>query len=76
MSRYAREISDYHLSDYQQAVRALLKTPLVTASFPDHKTIGRARQFSETLALDLCEAFGYQLRIVKRGLKRCPNAEP
>lgn len=61
MSRYARGISDYQLSDYQQAVRALLKTPFVTASFPDRKTLGRVRQFSETLALDLREAFGYQL---------------
>ena len=61
MSRYAREISDYQLSDYQQAVRALLKTPFVTATYPDHKTIGRVRRFSETLALDLREAFGYQL---------------
>lgn len=61
MSRYARDISDYQLGDYQQAVRALLKHPFVTASFPDAKTIGRVRQFSETLALDLREAFGYQL---------------
>lgn len=61
MSRYAREISDYQLSDYQQAVRALLKTPFVTASFPDRGTIGRVRQFSETLARDLRDAFGYQL---------------
>ncbi|THV42160.1 DUF2398 family protein [Glycomyces buryatensis] len=61
MSRYAQDVSDYQLSDYQQAVRALLKTPFVTASFPDRKTIGRIRQFSETLALDLREAFGYQL---------------
>ncbi|GAB3230900.1 hypothetical protein GCM10027447_25640 [Glycomyces halotolerans] len=61
MSRYAREISDYQLSDYQQAVRALLKHPFITASFPDRRTIGRVRQFSETLARDLREAFGYQL---------------
>lgn len=61
MSRYAREVSDYQLADYQQAVRALLKHPFVTASHPDRGTIDAVRRFSETLARDLREAFGYQL---------------
>nr|WP_277605606.1 TIGR02678 family protein [Glycomyces sp. L485] len=39
----------------------MLKHPFVTASHPDRKAIGRVRQFSETLARDLNEAFGYQL---------------
>lgn len=61
MNRYAQDVAEYQLADYQQAVRALLKHPFITRVYPDEKTIGRIRRFSATLALDMREAFGYQL---------------
>jgi uncharacterized protein (TIGR02678 family) len=63
VNRYAQDIADYQLADYQQAARALLKHPFISRAYPDEKTIGRIRRFSATLALDMREAFGYQLII-------------
>ncbi|WP_328459467.1 TIGR02678 family protein [Actinoplanes sp. NBC_00393] len=61
--RFAAEISDLELADYQRAVRLLLRHPLITAVFPDEKALPRVRRFSAELRRDLSEAFGYRLEL-------------
>ncbi|MFI1996081.1 DUF2398 family protein [Actinoplanes sp. NPDC020271] len=61
--RFAAEVSDLELADYQRAVRLLLRHPLITATFPDEKALPRVRRFSAELRRDLSEAFGYRLEL-------------
>jgi uncharacterized protein (TIGR02678 family) len=61
--RFAREISDLELGDYQRAVRLVLRYPLITAGWPDLKALPRVRRFSASLRQDLAEAFGYRLEL-------------
>jgi uncharacterized protein (TIGR02678 family) len=61
--RFAAEISDLELADYQRAVRLLLRQPLITASWPDERALPRVRRFSAELRHDLAEAFGYRLEL-------------
>ncbi|MEU4422064.1 DUF2398 family protein [Actinoplanes sp. NPDC024001] len=61
--RFAAEVSDLELADYQRAVRLLLRHPLVTATWPDEKALPRIRRFSAELRRDLSEAFGYRLEL-------------
>ncbi len=63
MSRFARDIADTELADYQRAVRLVLRHPLVTAHWPDEKALRRVRRFSSQLRQDFAEAFGYQLEL-------------
>ncbi len=63
MSRFARDISDHELADYQRAVRLVLRHRLITASWPDDKALPRVRRFSSTLRSDLSDAFGYRLEL-------------
>lgn len=61
--RFAGEISDLELADYQRAVRLVLRNPLITSTFPDDKALPRVRRFSAQLREDLAEAFGYRLEL-------------
>ncbi|WP_436528829.1 TIGR02678 family protein [Actinoplanes sp. HUAS TT8] len=61
--RFAAEVSDLELADYQRAVRLLLRHPLITATFPDEKALARVRRFAAELRRDLSEAFGYRLEL-------------
>lgn len=61
--RFATDISELELADYQRAVRLLLKHPLVTSSWPDGKALARVRRFSAALRQDLSDAFGYRLEL-------------
>lgn len=63
MSRYAQDIADIELADYQRAVRLVLRHPLITADWPDEKALPRVRRFAATLRRDLAEAFGYRLEL-------------
>ena len=63
MSRFARDISDHELADYQRTVRLILRNGLITASWPDAKALLRVRRFSSTLRSDLSDAFGYRLEL-------------
>ena len=61
--RFAAEVSDLELADYQRAVRLLLRHPLITASWPDERALPRVRRFAAELRRDLAEAFGYRLEL-------------
>ncbi len=61
--RFAREITDAELADYQRAVRLILRHPLVTSRWPDDKALRRIRRFSASLREDLSDAFGYRLEL-------------
>jgi len=61
--RFAAEVSEFELADYQRAVRLLLRHPLVTASWPDERALLRIRRFSAELRRDLADAFGYRLEL-------------
>ncbi|MEU4692297.1 TIGR02678 family protein [Actinoplanes sp. NPDC023714] len=61
--RFAADVSDLELADYQRAVRLLIRNPLITATWPDEKALPRVRRFSAELRRDLAEAFGYRLEL-------------
>ncbi|BCB86101.1 DUF2398 family protein [Phytohabitans suffuscus] len=61
--RFAKDISDLELGDYQRAVRLVLRHPLITAHWPDDKALLRVRRFGATLRQDLADAFGYRLEL-------------
>jgi uncharacterized protein (TIGR02678 family) len=61
--RFAAEVSDLELADYQRALRLLLRHPLITASWPDERALPRVRRFSAELRRDLADAFGYRLEL-------------
>jgi uncharacterized protein (TIGR02678 family) len=63
VSRFARDIGDHELGEYQRAVRLVLRHPLITANRPDAKALPRVRRFSATLRRDLADAFGYRLEL-------------
>lgn len=62
-SRFARDITDAELADYQRAVRLILRHPLITSRWPDDKALRRVRRFSSSLREDLSDAFGYRLEL-------------
>ena len=61
--RFAEDIADLELADYQRAVRLVLRHPLITATWPDEKALPRVRRFSAALRQDLADAFGYRLEL-------------
>jgi len=61
--RFAEDISDLELADYQRAVRLLLRHPLITSGWPDERALPRVRRFAAQLRRDLAEAFGYRLEL-------------
>jgi uncharacterized protein (TIGR02678 family) len=61
--RFAEDVADLELADYQRAVRLLLRHPLITAVWPDERALPRVRRFSAPLRRDLADAFGYRLEL-------------
>ncbi|MEV6344045.1 TIGR02678 family protein [Actinoplanes sp. NPDC051851] len=61
--RFAADVSDLELADYQRAVRLVLRHPLITTTWPDEKALPRVRRFAAELRRDLAEAFGYRLEL-------------
>ncbi len=61
--RFATEVSDLELADFQRAVRLILRHPLITTSWPDDRALLRVRRFASALRQDLAEAFGYRLEL-------------
>jgi uncharacterized protein (TIGR02678 family) len=61
--RFASDVSDLELADYQRTVRLVLRHPLITASWPDVKALPRVRRFGATLRQDFADAFGYRLEL-------------
>lgn len=61
--RFAADVTDLELADYQRAVRLVLRHPLITATWPDERALPRVRRFAATLRRDLSEAFGYRLEL-------------
>jgi uncharacterized protein (TIGR02678 family) len=61
--RFAADISDLELADYQRTVRLVLRHPLVTSGWPDDRAMVRVRRFSAALRRDLADAFGYRLEL-------------
>ncbi|GAA0740775.1 DUF2398 family protein [Dactylosporangium roseum] len=61
--RFAADVAETELADYQRALRLVLRHPLVTATWPDEKALPRVRRFATTLRKDLAEAFGYRLEL-------------
>lgn len=61
--RFAAEVSDLELADYQRAVRLVLRHPVITAGWPDARALPRVRRFAANLRTDLSEAFGYRLEL-------------
>jgi hypothetical protein len=61
--RFAVDVSDLELADYQRTVRLVLRHPLITASWPDERALPRVRRFAAQLRPDLSEAFGYRLEL-------------
>ncbi|QOC93946.1 TIGR02678 family protein [Micromonospora craniellae] len=61
--RFAVDVPELELADYQRAVRLVLRHPLITATWPDERALPRVRRFSAALRRDLAEAFGYRLEL-------------
>jgi uncharacterized protein (TIGR02678 family) len=63
MSRFGGDISETELAEYQQALRLVLRHPLITSRWPNEKALLRVRRFSAQLRQDLADAFGYRLEL-------------
>ncbi len=61
--RFAVDVPELELAEYQRAVRLVLRHPLITATWPDERALPRVRRYSATLRRDLAEAFGYRLEL-------------
>lgn len=61
--RFALDVPELELADYQRVVRLILRHPLITTTWPDERALPRVRRFGATLRRDLAEAFGYRLEL-------------
>lgn len=59
--RVAADVGPLELTEYQKAVRLLLRHPLVTPVWPDAGALPLVRRWAERLRVDLPEALGYRL---------------
>ncbi|HEU5356109.1 MAG TPA: DUF2398 family protein, partial [Actinocrinis sp.] len=59
--RVAENVSALELGEYQQAVRQVLRHPLITAAYPDKATLPLVRKWAPQLRQDLTEILGYTL---------------
>jgi uncharacterized protein (TIGR02678 family) len=57
----AAGVSPLELSDYQKAVRLVLRHPLITEGYPDRGALPVVRRWADQLRTDLFETFGYRL---------------
>lgn len=75
----AEGVRDTDLGAYQRAARALLVSPLVTATHPDGDALRLVRRFGPTLARDLAALAGYRLELsatCARLVKRADRLDP
>lgn len=61
--RFATDVPDVELADYQRAVRTLLRHPLISERYPDASALPLVRRWSAQLRADLAEALGYRLEL-------------
>ena len=59
--RVAADVGPLELAEYQQAVRLVLRHPLITASYPDRTALPLARKWAGQLRTDFAEVLGYTL---------------
>ncbi|MGH3251085.1 MAG: TIGR02678 family protein [Trebonia sp.] len=59
--RIAEDVTALELDEYQQAVRQVLRHPLITAAYPDKTTLPLVRRWAPQLRRDLAETLGYVL---------------
>lgn len=59
--RVADGIGPLELGEYQQAARAVLRHPLITASYPDKTSLPLVRKWASQLRRDFAEVLGYTL---------------
>lgn len=59
--RVADGIGSLELGEYQQAARAVLRHPLITASYPDKTSLPLVRKWAGRLRADFTEVLGYTL---------------
>ena len=59
--RVADGVSSLELAEYQQAARAMLRHPLITASYPDKTSLPLVRKWASQLRQDFAELLGYTL---------------
>jgi uncharacterized protein (TIGR02678 family) len=59
--RVADGIGPLELGEYQQAARAVLRHPLITASYPDKTSLPLVRKWASRLREDFAEVLGYTL---------------
>ena len=57
--RVAADVDPLELAEYQQAVRLVLRHPLITASYPDKSALPLARKWAGQLRADFAEVLGY-----------------
>ena len=61
--RFAADVPDVELADYQRAFRTVLRHPLISERYPDPKALPLVRRWSAQLRTDLSEAMGYRLEL-------------
>jgi uncharacterized protein (TIGR02678 family) len=59
--RVAADVGPLELAEYQQAVRLVLRHPLITAGYPDRTALPLARKWAGQLRKDLGDVLGYTL---------------
>ena len=59
--RVADSVSSLELAEYQQAARAVLRHPLISAGYPDRTTLPLVRKWASQLRKDFAEVLGYTL---------------
>ncbi|MGH3166593.1 MAG: DUF2398 family protein, partial [Trebonia sp.] len=59
--RIAEDVSVLDLAEYQRAARAVLRNPLITATYPDKTSLALVRKWAPRLRLDFAEVLGYTL---------------
>ena len=59
--RVAENVSALDLGGYQQAVRQVIRYPLITSGYPDKATLPLVRKWAPQLRADLAETLGYTL---------------
>lgn len=61
--RFATDVPDVELAEYQRAVRTVLRHPLISERYPDAGALPLVRRWSAQLRGDLAEALGYRFEL-------------
>jgi uncharacterized protein (TIGR02678 family) len=67
--RVATEVSGLELSEYQKAVRLVLRHPLITTGYPEEQALPLVRRWYPQLRADLADAFGYRLELLGEAVR-------